>query len=102
MPNRREFDHIGSYNFRVEIDGVTVGAFQEVSGLEVVTEVVEFQDGADLRRRKRPGRTSFSNIVLKTRLHRKRRAVDLDVDRDRRQGRKEGRLHHPAWRRRCR
>ena len=22
MPNRREFDHIGTYNFKVEIEGV--------------------------------------------------------------------------------
>jgi len=65
MPNRRDFDHIGNYNFKVEIEGVTVGAFQEVGGLEVITEVVEFQDGEDLRLRKRPGRTSYSNIVLR-------------------------------------
>ena len=65
MPNRREFDHIGNYNFKVEISGVTVAAFQEVSGLEVTTEVIETQDGDDLLLRKRPGRTSYSNIVLK-------------------------------------
>ncbi|MEN8239543.1 MAG: phage tail protein [Actinomycetota bacterium] len=65
MPNRREFDHIGNFNFRVEIDGVGVAAFQEVSGLEVTTEVVEYQDGTDIILRKRPGRTSYSNIVLK-------------------------------------
>lgn len=65
MPNRRDFDHIGNYNFKVEIEGVTVGAFQEVGGLEVIVEVVEFQDGDDLRLRKRPGGTSYSNIVLK-------------------------------------
>ena len=65
MPNRRDFDHIGNYNFKVEIDGVTAGAFQEVAGIEVITEVVEFQDGEDLVRRKRPGRTHYSNIILK-------------------------------------
>lgn len=65
MPNRREFDHIGNYNFKVEIEGVTVAAFQEVGGLEVTTEVVEFQDGDDITTRKRPGRTSYSNLVLK-------------------------------------
>jgi phage tail-like protein len=65
MPNRREFDHIGSYNFKVEIEGVSVAAFQEVGGLEVTTEVIEFQDGDDITTRKRPGRTSYSNIVLK-------------------------------------
>jgi hypothetical protein len=65
MPNRREFDHIGNYNFKVEIEGVTVAAFQEVGGLEVTTEVVEFQDGDDITTRKRPGRTNYSNLVLK-------------------------------------
>lgn len=65
MPNRREFDHIGNYNFKVEIEGVTVGAFAEVSGLESETEVVEFQDGDDITLRKRPGRTIYANIVLK-------------------------------------
>ncbi len=65
MPNRRDFDHIGNHNFRVEIEGVTQGAFQEVSGLEAHAEVVEFQDGDDLILRKRPGHISYSNIVLK-------------------------------------
>lgn len=64
MPNRRAHDHIGNYNFRVEIEGVTVGAFQEVDGFETETEIIEYQDGNDLILRKRPGRTSYSNIVL--------------------------------------
>lgn len=65
MPNRREHDHIGNYNFKVEIEGVTVAAFQEVGGLEVRTEVIEYQDGDDIILRKRPGRTSYPNIVLR-------------------------------------
>ncbi len=65
MPNRRDFDPIGNFNFKVEIEGVTVAAFQEVSGLEVTIEVIEFQDGDDLILRKRPGRASYSNVVLK-------------------------------------
>lgn len=65
MPNRREFDHIGNFNFRVEIEGVTVGAFRNVDGLDSETEIVEFQDGDDIVLRKRPGRTKYSNVVLK-------------------------------------
>jgi phage tail-like protein len=65
MPNRRDFDHIGNYNFKVEIEGITVGAFQEVGGLEVITEVIESQNGDDLTLRKRPGRTHYSNIILR-------------------------------------
>ena len=63
--NRRGHDHIGQFNFRVEIDGVTTAAFKNVEGLDSETEVVEYQDGDDLYLRKRPGRTKYSNIVLK-------------------------------------
>lgn len=65
MPNSREFDHFVSNRFKVEIEGVTVGAFAAVSGLESKTDVIEFVDGSDAMFRKRPGRTRYSNIVLK-------------------------------------
>jgi phage tail-like protein len=65
VPTRRDFDHIGNFHFKVEIGGRGAAKFQEVDGLEVVTEVVEFQDSDDQKLRKRPGRTSFSNIVLR-------------------------------------
>ncbi len=63
--NRRGHDHIGQFNFKVEIDGVTMGAFKQVEGLDSETEVIEYQDGDDNLLRKRPGRTKYSNIVLK-------------------------------------
>jgi phage tail-like protein len=63
--NRRPSDHIGHYNFKVEIEGVTQAAFKNVEGLDAETEVIEYQDGDDLQLRKRPGRTKYSNIVLK-------------------------------------
>ena len=65
MPNRRAFDHIGNFNFKVEIEGVTTGAFRNVEGLDSETEIVEYQDGDDLILRKRPGRTKYSNVTLK-------------------------------------
>ncbi len=65
MPNRRQFDHIGNFNFKVEIEGVTTGAFRNVEGLDSETEIVEYQDGDDLILRKRPGRTKYSNVTLK-------------------------------------
>ena len=40
MPTRRaDLDHIGAYNFKVEISGVNAGFFKRVSGLsaEIVT-----------------------------------------------------------------
>lgn len=63
--NRRTRDHIGQYNFVVEIEGVTVGRFKAVEGLDSETEVIEYQDGDDLTLRKRPGRTKYSNVTLK-------------------------------------
>ena len=65
MPNRRAHDHIGNFNFKVEIEGVTTGAFRNVEGLDSETEIVEYQDGDDIILRKRPGRTKYSNITLK-------------------------------------
>ena len=65
MPNRRAFDHIGNFNFKIEIEGVTTGAFRNVEGLDSETEIVEYQDGDDIILRKRPGRTKYSNVVFK-------------------------------------
>lgn len=65
MPNRRPHDHIGNFNFHLEVEGLTAGTFRNVEGLDSETEIVEYQDGDDLTLRKRPGRTKYSNIVLK-------------------------------------
>ncbi len=65
MPTRREFDHLGSSKFKIEIEGVTVGAFTAVDGMEANTEVITFTDGSDHIVRKRPGRTTYSNLILK-------------------------------------
>lgn len=65
MPNRREHDHLVANKFKVEIEGVTVGSFIQFSGAESTTEVITYQDGDDMLLRKRPGRTTYSNIVLK-------------------------------------
>jgi len=56
-----------SFNFRVEIDGLTVGAFREVTGLSGDSTVVEYRDGTDAVRsvRKAPGLHQFPNITLK-------------------------------------
>jgi len=57
---------VGGLTFRLEIEGASVGAFKTVSGLESETEVIEYRDGTDPElTRKRPGRTKYSNIVLK-------------------------------------
>src|SRR5712691_10705961 len=53
------------FKFRVEIDGVTVAAFSEATGLESETAVIEYRTGADHVLRKLPGLTKYANIVLR-------------------------------------
>ena len=65
MPNRRPIDHLVTSKFIIEIEGVTQAAFAAMEGIESTTEVVHYADGDDIIERKRPGRTRYSNIVLK-------------------------------------
>lgn len=67
MPTEELF---GAYNFLLEIQGIVsdnkiiVGGFKTVSGMDSATEVIEFKQGNDVVVRKKPGRTTYSNIVL--------------------------------------
>lgn len=61
----RGYDHIGNFNFRVELEGLTVGQFTAVEGMGSETEIIEYQDSDDLILRKRPGRTKYQEITLK-------------------------------------
>ncbi len=65
MPNRRPNDYIGNSKFKIEINGVTVAAFAAVEGVEAHTEVITYVDGNSMRVLKRPGRTTYSNIIFK-------------------------------------
>ncbi len=59
-------DPFGNYNFLVEIDGISRGAFQEVSGFDSTIDVIEHREGGENTTvRKLPGMTKYSNIVLK-------------------------------------
>jgi phage tail-like protein len=59
-------NYLTIHNFNVEIDGVIVGGFKEVQGIESETEVIEFKEGEDRGlTRKQPGKTKYANIVLK-------------------------------------
>jgi phage tail-like protein len=60
-------DPFRGFNFRVEIDGITVGSFSDVSGLSSDGDVVEYRNGDDvpLHVRKLMGLRKFSNITLK-------------------------------------
>jgi phage tail-like protein len=60
----------GAYHFLLEIQGiindtrVIIGGFKTVSGMDSETEVIEFKQGNDMVVRKKPGRTTYANIVL--------------------------------------
>jgi phage tail-like protein len=67
MPTGDRKDPLRSYNFKLEIDGITRASFRECIGLETTTEPVEYREGTEpvFTVRKLPGLTRYSNIVLK-------------------------------------
>lgn len=68
MANLAErIDPVRGYNFKVELDGITVAGFREVSGLSFTTDVVEYREGEErtLHPRKLRGIRKFANIVCK-------------------------------------
>src|SRR4051812_24234117 len=67
MATGERIDPYRGFNFRVEIDGVTVGSFSEVGGLSSDGDAVEYRNGDDVRLsvRKLPGLRKFANITLK-------------------------------------
>ena len=65
-PAGQKKDELLVSNFRVEIDGVVVGHFKEVSGLECRTEVIEFRPANDPSKiQLLPGATRCGPLVLK-------------------------------------
>lgn len=66
MPVPRDHPY-GNYNFLIEIDGIASGGFQEVSGLSVEIDVIEYRDGSDRTGavRRLPGLHKLGNITLK-------------------------------------
>ncbi|HEU4323604.1 MAG TPA: phage tail protein [Roseiflexaceae bacterium] len=59
-------DVYGACRFWVEIDQIVAAAFSECSGLQVETDVFEWEEGGINEYRHRlPGRLKYSNIVLK-------------------------------------
>ena len=59
-------DPYRSFRFRVEIDGITQGNFNECTFGETSTEVVEYREGTDpVHSRKLSGQNKYGNITLK-------------------------------------
>lgn len=67
MPTGTRVDPFRNFNFRLEIDGLTVGSFRECSGLAADGNSVEYREGTDIPRsvRKMPGLVSYPNVTLK-------------------------------------
>jgi phage tail-like protein len=59
-------DPYASFNFIVQIDGIDVAGFSEVSGLSAETDPIEYRNGdEDLTVRKLAGLRKYANISLK-------------------------------------
>lgn len=59
-------DPFPTFKFHVELGGITQAAFSDCSGLEMSTEVFEYQEGGlNEYVHKIPGRTKVSNVTLK-------------------------------------
>jgi phage tail-like protein len=60
-------DPYRAFNFRVDVDGLTLGSFSECSGLSSEGNAVDYREGTDipLNVRKLVGLRTYSNITLK-------------------------------------
>jgi len=55
-----------TFNFAVEIEGLLVGGFTEVTGLESMIEVEEYREGGvNGFAHKLPGKTGYANLILR-------------------------------------
>jgi phage tail-like protein len=66
MATATRVDPFRAFNFIIEIDGLTVGAFRDCSGLMADGASVEYREGTDVARsvRKLPGLLSYGNITM--------------------------------------
>jgi len=67
MPTGTRNDPYRAFNFRLEVDGLTIASFSEVSGLVAEGDPVEYREGADMvnSARKLTGLRKYGNITLK-------------------------------------
>ncbi len=62
----QRIDPFATFKFHVEIGDIKEAAFSECSGLEIATDVFEYQEGGlNEFTHKLPGRTKLSNVTLK-------------------------------------
>lgn len=67
MATAERRDPYRTFNFELQIDGVPLGAFSEVSGLTAEGDAVDYREGTDLQQnvRKLTGLRKYTNITLK-------------------------------------
>jgi phage tail-like protein len=67
MPTGERTDPYRGFNFRIEIDRMTVASFSECSGLTADGDPVEYREGTDMPNtvRKLTGLRKYGNITLK-------------------------------------
>lgn len=66
MPVGTRKDPYRTYNFLVEIDGITRAGFRECSGADTSNDAIDYREGDELlTTRKVPGLTKYTNITLK-------------------------------------
>ena len=63
---RRATDPFASFNFKLEIEGITVAGFSEVTGLNQESNVIDYREGQEgITPRKLSGLNKFNNVTLK-------------------------------------
>ena len=65
MPTDERLDPFTSFNFLVQIDGVTRAAFHECSGFNSSIDLIEHREGGAPTPLKLPGMTRFGNVILR-------------------------------------
>lgn len=67
MPTDIRIDPFRGFNFRVEIDGLTVAAFSEVGGLTAEGDPVDYREGTDKKNsvRKLPALRKYAMLTFK-------------------------------------
>ncbi len=56
---------VRSYNFKLEIDGITAGHFTECSGLGARVDVIKYREGGQGQIvRSLPGRVEYADVIL--------------------------------------
>lgn len=64
---QRERDPLKGFKFRMEIEGVEVAGFKEITGIETKIGVIDYAEGDDVNQkvRKLTGRQNYTNVVFK-------------------------------------